>query len=1791
MKETDKNASSENSHLDNAEEIRNYFEGLAIDSKTLPVISKLTELIPGGFFIYKAFGDQQLISFNSRMLTIFGCKTDEEFREHVGNSFKGIVHPDDYEEAEKSIREQISKRLDKLDHVIYRIIRKDGSIGVIDDYGHYNHTEEFGEVYFVFIQDITEQHNEEIEIKRLEDQRRQSLISKVAGSESTYIGYPETDHFIILGQNDHLKKHYPPDETFTTSITRYIQHDVFDADREAAAKAMTLANFVKQLETQTEYTFRYRDISSGNARWYELRALWLSDTEILYSFTDKDDEIIEHLMYKQMNDNYFGLYYVTLDNGLAKIIHSAHTDLTGEVGSVVPYVDLIKNIASESKGETVDFLHRISDVEYIKERFMDEDVAYYVYKSYIFEGDRWISVNGRVLSRTTDGTPQVYVLGFSLMDERASKREENLRLERENMLIKKRMEETDSLINNMCSAFDIVYLINMADDSVEIRKIGPDMLEVGHNFEKFTDARDFFIDNIVHPRDRERMRRQLSYDEIRNRLKDTTSYSMECTILKSGATIWTEATVTSIDNDKIVISVAQHDLEIGKRHLEEKRYDEYMALYVVDIDTKTIRPIKTSPLYGTLKEGETADYSTIIKHFSEIQKGEVKEFFLWLSDLENVKKDLAEDDKRTFSYKPNYIIVDKWIDITTYVIQRNEDGSPGLFTLGFSLVDALATSRKDMLERVNENLQMIGGLAGEYYALYYYSFEPEEFKIYSLDETRFPQAAKMVMDGGEPFDILMRFGTSPLVHPDDRRRFSNLTRESLQENLSHSKKFTIRFRRNFNGQYLWTDLDFIKYGDYDEPATVIAIGFAERDDAIRSEMVVTSCFEIIDMGLQPDDAVNRLLENVGDYYGAERAYIFEYDSSGNLISNTYEWCAEGVEAMIDKLQNVPADAIEGWIKEFKRRGAFFMDALDDENNTPEGRELLEMQGIDALIAAPIVSGDGIVGFIGVDNPTRAKTHSKVLQSIATVTHSEILKRKENDEEHITLKKLTDTFLSVYYVDFSRDYMHNWKIDEFGKESFGGVMKYSEAMHNYVNQYVAENDRGRCIEMTKAEYVLEKFKTCDRFSIGMTDIMKGENKDYLFDFVKVSNDGNQCVISCTDVTESLAKEREQQQRLTEQNVITAFFLEPFVSAYYVGLEDMTCRILRRTEQLEAEYPIVTDFIDSLEEYISKEVHPEDQQALRNVVAPEYMHNKLAQQKEYSHTFRCYVEGEERIYKLAVIRGADEAHAAFGFTDITEEVHQEREQQRQMAEALAMAESANRAKTTFLNNMSHDIRTPMNAIIGFTGLAASHINNKELVQNYLGKINQSSSHLLSLINDVLDMSRIESGKMNIEEAPENLPQIIHTLRDIVQADIHAKQHDFYIDTVNVNDENVICDKLRLNQVLLNILSNSIKYTSQGGTISMRITEKTVKPTGYATYEFRIKDNGVGMDQEYLKRIFEPFTRVKSSTVSGIQGTGLGMAITKSIIDMMGGTIEMWSEVGKGTETVVTFDFKLLDAHKEAAIIPELEGMRALVADDDANTCVSIEKMLKEIGMRSEWCTSGREAVFRAENAYRNGDTFKVYILDWLMPDMNGIETTRRIRKAIGNEVPIIILTAYDWSDIEEEAREAGVTAFVSKPMFPSDLNKVLRDCMGKTETAEEGTEKCDFSGKKVLLVEDNELNREIASAVLEEYGCTVVSAEDGDIAVEMMRAAKEGDYDIVLMDIQMPTMNGHEATRQIRKLPLTDVSKGWIEHLPIIAMTANAFEEDRKAALEAGMNEHIAKPIDLEQLKAMLTRFLK
>ncbi len=529
-----------------------------------------------------------------------------------------------------------------------------------------------------------------------------------------------------------------------------------------------------------------------------------------------------------------------------------------------------------------------------------------------------------------------------------------------------------------------------------------------------------------------------------------------------------------------------------------------------------------------------------------------------------------------------------------------------------------------------------------------------------------------------------------------------------------------------------------------------------------------------------------------------------------------------------------------------------------------------------------------------------------------------------------------------------------------------------------------------------------------------------------------------------------------------------------------------------------------------------------------------------------------------------------------------MHIETMHRKELENALEKAEQASRAKTTFLNNMSHDIRTPMNAIIGFTNLAKTHLKDEEQTKDYLEKISQSSDHLLSLINEVLDMSRIESGKITIEEKEESLAEILHSLSDMIQADVESHNLSLFVDTINITDEFIYCDKLRLNQILINLLANAIKFSKENGSIYLLVSQKENSKPGYGTYEFKVKDNGIGISQDFIKDIFEPFTRERNSTVSGIQGTGLGMAIVKATLDMMGGKIEVQSEVGKGTEFIVTIDFKLQE-NKELTLPEEkAKGLNCLIIATDINACKGTSDILNKLKIKNKWSNSIKESLALIEK-----NSFNTFFVEWKMNEIDGIEVTKQIRKIVGNNIPIYLTSVYDFSSIRSEAVNAGVTEFLSKPIFISDIINLLNKHYEFEKSFEETLEKeIDFKGKRILLVEDNFMNREIATEYLTDFGFLVETAENGKIACDILQNSKTGYFDLVLMDIQMPVMNGYEATKTIRAFQNNEIA-----NIPIIATTANVFEEDKNLVQEAGMNGFLAKPINIADLLNVLKKFIK
>lgn len=519
-----------------------------------------------------------------------------------------------------------------------------------------------------------------------------------------------------------------------------------------------------------------------------------------------------------------------------------------------------------------------------------------------------------------------------------------------------------------------------------------------------------------------------------------------------------------------------------------------------------------------------------------------------------------------------------------------------------------------------------------------------------------------------------------------------------------------------------------------------------------------------------------------------------------------------------------------------------------------------------------------------------------------------------------------------------------------------------------------------------------------------------------------------------------------------------------------------------------------------------------------------------------------------------------------------------------EARQAAEEATRAKSEFLSNMSHDIRTPMNAIVGMTAIATAHVDDKEQVQNCLKKIALSGKHLLGLINDVLDMSKIESGKMTLTVDMVSLREVMEGIVGIVQPQVKAKRQNFEVHIDRIISEDVYCDSVRLNQVLLNLLSNSVKYTHEDGSICLSLyQEESPKGEDYVRTHIIVKDNGIGMSPEFISKIFESYSRADSKRVHKTEGAGLGMAITKYIIGAMEGSIDVESELGKGSEFHVTVDFEKATVKEVDMILP---AWKMLVVDDDETLCRTVVEALDSIGVQADWTLSGEKALKLVMEHHEKRDDYQIILLDWKLPGMDGVQVAREIRRGLGDEIPILLISAYDWSDFESEARDAGISGFIAKPLFKSTLFYGLQKYMGRETDAQiEEVKGANLSGYRILVAEDNSLNWEVLHELLTDLGLELEWAENGQICAEKFEQEKAGYYDAVLMDVRMPVMTGYEATRAIRASGKADA-----QTIPIIAMTADAFSEDIQRCLESGMNAHTAKPVNIDELLMLLKRYM-
>ena len=791
------------------------------------------------------------------------------------------------------------------------------------------------------------------------------------------------------------------------------------------------------------------------------------------------------------------------------------------------------------------------------------------------------------------------------------------------------------------------------------------------------------------------------------------------------------------------------------------------------------------------------------------------------------------------------------------------------------------------------------------------------------------------------------------------------------------------------------------------------------------------------------------------------------------------------------------------------------------------------------------------------------------------------------------RAFTSANLCEYYVNLEKNTFDTFKVEASLMTAFEQSHTWDELVKFFVDNYVIEEDKKTVTDFYNRSYITEKLKgleteLCQECRI----ILNGEER-WVRNVVMRGEieDSEYAMIFLRDITESKAETMRRMQMASDNASMELLIksMVRLVDRFVVcDLEENQYKFYNLQGKMI--YKPFGTYHDFAEQVAAKYKTLEPLEPIDVLLSSENLRKNLTDERDIYKFEYCSLD--ENTYKIASFiplewKGTKLVKVLLASMDVSQEKKAEIESHKALKAAYRTAENASRAKTDFLSNMSHDIRTPMNAIIGLTAIAGANIENQDKVIECLGKITKSSRHLLGLINEVLDMARIESGKMSLAEEDFNLSELVDNLVTLTKPGIDEHRHNFEVHIEHIEHEAVCGDSLRIQQVFVNLMSNAVKYTPDGGNITFSIKEK---PNGFSElgcYEFSIEDNGIGMTPEYQKIMFEPFSRADDHRTTKVQGTGLGMAIARNIINLMNGNITVDSTLNKGTKITVTIYLKLQESEKEQE--KELINLPVLVVDDDKTCCESTVATLKDIGIEGEWVLTGKEAVERCYARHEMNSDYFAVILDWKMPEMDGIETARKIRERVGKEVTIIILTSFEFSEIEEDARAAGVDAFIAKPLFRSRLTAALRQFTSekKEKNARDYLEefsKVDYTGKKILIVEDNELNREIAAEILGMTGAEIDVAENGKIAVEKVMNAPENEYDLAFMDIQMPIMNGYEATAAIRSLP------GARGKVPIIAMTANAFAEDVQLAKNTGMNEHIAKPLDMNKLNDVLKQWL-
>jgi len=1055
----------------------------------------------------------------------------------------------------------------------------------------------------------------------------------------------------------------------------------------------------------------------------------------------------------------------------------------------------------------------------------------------------------------------------------------------------------------------------------------------------------------------------------------------------------------------------------------------------------------------------------------------------------------------------------------------------------------------------------------------------DSFSIVKVDEEEIQETREYMTSLTDWLSGIAKCG---YVYEEDIERYENFVHfENVKTELKKgAKKLSCIYRRRAGDRYRWHTLEIVPDFDYTDDDQKVMICLKDVHDTFRDGLARE------EVNIQNQEIINSLGET------NFAIYVVDLQSGGvNIV-----WSTEKIIQNVDEEKFLWDNAIKGkgaeYISPEEQEEVYAQLSLKslrtawkngEKKRTVLCRVLLYGEWRYISISAYFKEhrkqgGYAILAFQDVDEQTKRD-----------------MERARNDQRMAAIIKSRYSILNT--IDLETGICERVYLREgiTGRREEGD---YDYYVRKAFGETVVEADKEEFKKVLFLENLRKNAETVQDFREDICQYRhKGASLLWTEEHVLYIRQGEKTVVNILgrDITsEKLAEEHAYKESIEKASIINSLS-SMFFATYYMDLENDSFRPVMQKAEVSSILGDERNYTQGIHMYAENFVSTDDREEYLEHVNNQNLRNSLSiEQPVVAFEYRMVPdENNRRAWIRASIVLAETTsdgrpkRALYVAQDVTESKLREEQEQQALREACEAANYANAAKSDFMSRMSHDIRTPMNAIIGMTAIAGKYLEDKERVEDCLRRITVSSRHLLSLINEVLDMSKIESGKIDLTDEEVNLSDLIGNLVTMIRPSMQERKHNLEVHITNVEHERVIGDTMRMQQIFMNILGNSAKYTNPGGNIEMEINEKASNMQGYGCYEFVFRDNGIGMSKEFQEKLFEPFSRAEDSRISKIEGTGLGMTIARNIARRMNGDITVESEIGKGTQFVVTLILKLVDT--KAPNTEKLMDLPVLVADDDKSAGQMTCLILENIGMKGEYVLSGREAVQRVWEHHRSDQDYFAVILDWKMPEMDGIETARAIREKVGPDVPIIILSAYDWSSVEEEARRAGVNGFISKPLFKSRLiylfNQIAEKDKGKELPEEKSFTKVKLNGKRILLVEDIEVNRIIVKEIVRETGVTVESAENGREALEKFEKADENYYDMILMDIRMPIMNGYEAAEAIRKLPRKDAAE-----IPIIAMTADAFAEDIQRCKNAGMNEHIAKPLDVKQLMKCLETWI-